>query len=165
MKRTSLPSNDFAKYLILPFLLLPFCIACNMQSDKGTVDTDILIVDPIEGVWELTNSYFVKDGDTLYSDPGQFSGQHKMYCDGYVMWTDNPKADSSEWHGFGTYKLSDDTLIEELWTMSLPVKEKMGSKNEVLYSIEYDASTCKQTTETIHRSTDYLFIKEWKKLN
>ena len=122
-------------------------------------------LDPTEGVWELTNRYLLKDGDTLYSDPSQFPGQHKIYCDGYVMWTDNPKSDSSEWHGFGTYKLSNDTLIEELWTMSLPVKAKMGSKDEVLYIMEYDENTCKQTTETIHRSTDYLLIKEWKKLN
>ena len=151
MKKTNLRSINFAKYLILPFLLLSFCIACNQQANEGSSKKDQVAVDPIEGVWELTNKYWVKDGDTLISEPDQL-GEHKIYLNGYVMWTANPGPDSAEWHSFGTYKLSNETLIETL------------SEEEVIFNIEFEKDFCKQATETVLRNTDYLLVKEWKKL-
>ena len=126
------------------FSLLLFFFACNQQSDEGAIKIDVLNVSSIEGVWELSSHYWVKDGDTLYSDPA---------------------SDSSEWHGFGTYQLNNDTLIEKMLSMSLPVKAEMGSDKEIIFKIEYDNISLKQATPTMKRETVYQSIEEWKKLN
>jgi hypothetical protein len=165
MKKTDLQSVYLPKRLILLFLLFPFFMACNQQSDEGVSNKDDLEVDPIEGVWELTNQYWVKDGDTLLLGPDEIGVKHKIYLDGYVMWTADPSSDSSEWHGYGTYSLNNDTLIEKLLSMSMPMKAEMGSQDEVILQIEYDKDFCKQATKSIHRNDIYQLIKEWKRLN
>ena len=101
--------------------------------------------------------------DTIYAD--DVGVQHKIYFDGYVMWTADPGTDSSEWHGYGTYQLSNDTLVEKLLSMSLPLKLAMGSEDELMLKIEYDLSLYKQEWEQTFRDTIYLAVEEWKKLN
>ena len=114
MKKTDFPSIYLPKCIILLFSLLSFCTACNQQSDEGASNNDVMDATSIEGVWELTNYYWVNYewGDTLLPDPDEIGVQHKIYLDGYVMWTADPKSDSSEWHGYGTYRINNDTLIE-----------------------------------------------------
>ena len=167
MKRTDLPSIYLPKCIILLVSLLSFCTACNQQSDEGASNKDVMDASSIEGVWERTNCYWVNYEwkDTLYPDPDEIGVQHKIYLDGYVMWTADPKADSSEWYGYGTYRINNDTLIEKLLSMSLPMKAEMGSKDEVIFKIEYDENSYKQATERMHRNAVYQFIEEWKKLN
>ena len=147
------------------FSLFPFCIACNLQSDDGAFNKDIQGVDPIEGVWELTKLYKANKWDTLYFEPDDFRVQHKIYLDGYVMWTADPSPDSSEWHGYGTYQFKNDTLIEKLLSMSLPMKARMGAEDKVILRIEYDKKFFKQATANVDNDTVYKLIEEWKKLN
>lgn len=153
----------YAAFLLVAITLFTFCIACNQQSDKGTSIKFVRLPEPIEGVWELTGHYWVLDDDTIYAD--EIGVQHKIYYDGYVMWTSDPAADSSEWHGYGTYELSNDTLIEKLSSMSQPLKVAMGSEDEVILKIEYDLNFYKQAMEQEFRDTVYLAIEEWKRLN
>jgi len=151
--------------LILLFLLFPLFIACNQKSDEGVPNEENPEVDPIEGVWKLTNQYWVKDGDTLLLGPDEIPFKQKIYLDGYVIWTNEASYDSLEWHGFGTYSLSNNRLSEKLVSMSIPMKEKMGSEDEVIYQIEFDNANCKQSTNSVRRGTIYLSVEEWKKLN
>lgn len=153
----------YATLLLVAIVLFTFCIACNQQSDEGASSNNIRVVDPVEGVWERTNHYWVLDDDTIYAD--EVGVQHKIYFDGYVMWTADPGTDSSEWHGYGTYRLSNDTLIEKLSSMSLPMKVAMGSEDEVMLKIEYDKNFFKQEMDQVFRDTIYLAVEEWKKLN
>lgn len=153
----------YAALLLLVIALFTFCIACVQQTEEGTSTTDIRSVDPIEGVWELTGRYWVLDDDTIYAD--EIGVQHKIYFDGYVMWNSDPGPDSSEWHGYGTYEFSNNTLIEKLLSMSLPLKVAMGSEDEVMLKIEYDLDLFKQEYEQAFRDTVYLAVEEWKKLN
>jgi hypothetical protein len=154
---------NYAVLFLLTITLFSFCIACNQQADEGASNQDARAVDPVEGVWELTSHYWVLDDDTIYAD--EVAVQHKIYFDGYVMWTSDPAPDSSEWHGYGTYHLSNDTLIEKLLSMSLPLKLAMGSEDEAMLKIEYDHNFYKQELEQTFRDTVYLSIEEWKKLN
>ena len=154
----------YAALILVAIALFTFCIACNQPSDEGASNLDVNGVDPIEGVWERTNRYWYLDDDTLYVDP-TIGLQHKIYFDGYVMWTADPGPDSSEWHGYGTYRLSNDTLIETLSSMSLPMKVVMGSEDEALLKIEYDENFLKQEMPTRHRDTIYQYVEEWKRLN
>ncbi len=154
---------NYATLLLLTITLFAFCTACNQQADEGASNQDARAVDPVEGVWELSNRYWVLDDDTIYAD--ELGVQHKIYFDGYVMWTSDPAPDSSEWHGYGTYQLSNDTLVEKLLSMSLPLKLAMGSEDELMLKIEYDLSLYKQEWEQTFRDTIYLAVEEWKKLN
>ena len=164
MKTTGLKSICLPKRGTLLFLLFPLCIACNQQSDEGIFNEQNQDVDLIEGVWELTNQFWVKDGDTLLLGPDEIPVKHKIYLDGYVIWTNEPSFDSLEWHGYGTYRLTNDTLIEKLVSMSLPMKAEMGSEDEVISQIEFDKDLFKQATNRVHRRTIYLSVEEWKKL-
>lgn len=155
----------YSKCLILPIFLFTLCIACNQNSDKGVLTEENPDMNPIEGVWKLSNQYWVKDGDTLYLGPEEIPIKQKIYLDGYVIWTSEVPHDTSEWHGFGTYSLSSNILNEKLISMSLLMKEKMGSEDEVIYQIELDDTFCKQSTNSIHRGIIHLLVEEWQKLN
>jgi len=150
------------KSLVVTSLLI-FILACNPTSTDTSLSEDAKKSDPIEGVWELTNHYWILDDDTIYAD--EVGVQHKIYFDGYVMWTADPGPDSSEWHGYGTYQLSNKTLIEKLSSMSLPMKLNMGSEDEVMLRIEYGPNIYKQEMEQVFRDTIYIAVEEWKRIN
>jgi hypothetical protein len=154
MYQTEFKSYFTVKRLFLLLLLFPLCIGCNQQTDKGVINEEIPDVDPIEGVWKLSNQYWVKDGDTLYLDPEEIPEKQKIYLEGFVIWTSEVPSDSSDWHGFGAYSLSGNTL-----------KENMSSEDEIIYQIELDDTYYKQSTNSFHRGTIYLLVEEWKKLN
>ncbi len=154
---------NYAVLFVLTITLSTLCISCTLQSDEGASDQDARTVDPVEGVWELNSRYWVLDDDTIYAD--ELGVQHKIYLDGFVMWTSDPAPDSSEWHGYGTYQLSNDTLVEKLLSMSLAMKAANNSQVEFVCKIEYDLNFYKQELEQTFRDTVYLAIEEWKKLN
>ncbi len=153
----------YAALILVAIALVTFCIACNQPSDEGASTQDVRSVDPVEGVWELSSRYWFLDDDTIYAD--EVGVQHKIYYDGYVMWTADPGTDSIEWHGYGTYRISNDTLIEKLSSMSLPMKVAMGSEDEALLKIEYDENFYKQEMAQMFRDTIYQCVEEWKRLN
>lgn len=67
--------------------------------------------DPINGVWGLTEVVRVTEGDTTqYSNP---QNQFKIYAHGHFMWARSVPKDSAALHGFGTYEMAGDTLIEK----------------------------------------------------
>ncbi len=154
---------NYAVFFVLSITLFTFCIACNQQSDEGTSNQDARAVDPVEGVWELSSQYWVQDDDTIYAD--YIGVQQKIFFDGYVMWTADPAPDSSEWHGYGTYQLSNDTLIETLSSMSLAMKEFNNSRVEFVFTIEYELNFFKQEMPQLFRDTIYQVVEEWKRLN
>ena len=164
MKKTDQGILRFSKCQIILLLLVPFCMACNPQADEGASGKEVQDADPVEGVWELSSNYWVLMDDTIYADP---TGGllHKIYFDGYVMWTSDPAPDSSEWHAFGTYKLSNNTLVEKLSSMSLPMKVANDSNDEFVIEVEYAEKFLKQEMEVPFRDTIYRYHEVWKKLN
>jgi len=161
MKKQDFLNISIFKYLILLLSVVLICIACNQNKNPRSSNE---IVDPFEGVWELTHNYVLANGDTVYiGDTG--GTQHKVYLDGYFMWTTDPASDSTEWHGFGTYQLRNDTIIEKLLSMSIPMKAAMGSEEEAILTIEYDENTFRQVIESMVNDTVYQQIEVYKKLN
>jgi len=143
------------KQLIIVFSVFLLCSSCNQTTDSN---------DPIEGVWERSVRYWVLEDDTIYADPTP-GLQHKIYYDGYVMWTADPAPDSSEWYGYGTYQFNSNTLVEKLSSMSLSLQEAIGSETDVVLTVEYDNNFYKQEMPQAFRDTIYLYVEEWKKLN
>ncbi len=106
---------NMKKLLGLVFLMLILISAIGITSSKpDTMHT-------IEGTWEL-QSFYNFDGqnivDTLLTD--EHYRQVKMYYDGKIMWSrstseDTKDADGNDvvgMFGYGTYKLTDNELIE-----------------------------------------------------
>ncbi len=103
------------KLLGLVFLMLILISAIGMTSSKPDA------MHTLEGTWEL-QSFYNFDGqnivDTLQTDEGY--RQVKMYYNGKIMWSrstteDTKDADGNDvvgLFGYGTYKLTDDRLIE-----------------------------------------------------
>ena len=97
MKTREFQHVSISKSLIVLSLLFPLLLACSRQADNSSManrpDSDTM-----EGVWELSSHFYVKDGDTLYAEPGEMGLKHKIYLDGYVMWSANPSYDSTAWY-------------------------------------------------------------------
>ena len=150
--------------LIFLSLLLILLLACGPQADKSTMDqmTDF---ETMEGVWELSGHYYVKDGDTLYAEPSEMGLKHKIYLDGYVMWSADPSFDSTAWYGYGTYILNGNTLVEKLISMSPPLKAEMGSENEIVSQVVFEEGRFKQESNSILRGSIYISVEVWKKLD
>jgi hypothetical protein len=154
MKKTGILNSNIFKYLFLVFSVFLICIACNKKTDT-TVSYD-----PMEGVWEQTNFYQLMLGDTLVSIDTLV--QHKIFLDGYIMWTRNPGIDSSEWHGYGTYTYKNDTLTETLSSMSLTMR---SDDNIYTILVELGENSFKQLSEIEYLDTIYKNIEVYKKLN
>ncbi|MGI9553237.1 MAG: hypothetical protein ACR2MT_18665 [Aurantibacter sp.] len=105
------------KLLGLVFLMLFLVSATELTSSK--LDT----MHTIEGTWEL-QSFYNFDGqdivDTLQTDVGY--RQVKMYYNGNIMWSrttaeDTKDADGNDVvgkFGYGTYRITDNELIETI---------------------------------------------------
>jgi hypothetical protein len=165
MKKSGSNIRFIFSNLCLLFFLFPALHANSQPSIDNAVKGSTVESSSIEGVWELTNQFWVKYGDTLFYGPDEIPVKHKIYLDGYVIWTMEPFDESSEWHGYGTYRLSDNFLIEKMVSMSLPMRSELGSENQVTYQIDLKDDYCKQATNKPHRGTTSLFVEEWKKLN
>ena len=162
------PTNimkKLSKYLFA-FTVFLVSFSCCQNTDSSLVEP--AISDPLEGVWQMTHYYATWGGDTVYSaDTARYERvQHKIYLDGYVMWNTNPAEDSTEWHGFGTYHQSNDTVFEKLLTTSLPMMEiwKNWDDEEVALTVEYDEDNFKQTIASENNDTIYQQIEVYKKL-
>lgn len=99
------------KLLGWAFLLLIFVSASAPTSFTTESDT----MHTLQGTWELQNFYNY-DGqavtDTIPTTEGY--RQIKMYYNSKVMWTRYVPKDSVEWFGYGSYRITQDRLIETL---------------------------------------------------
>ena len=170
MKRPDLLNISIFKYLFLMFSLFLSCIACNQKTDTTASNETIELNGPLEGVWEKTNGYYVVHGDTVSSGEG-WKLQHKIYLDGYVMYTAEPYPDSTELFGFGTYRYENDTVIEKIMTMSIWMKgvaenmEGAEDFSDFPFKIYFDGNTFSQVAQWEFNDTTYQSIEVYKKLN
>ena len=149
--------------LLIAFLIVLLPFSCSEVSDSSS--ETLQSVNPLEGVWNLTNHYVLANEDTIWSMDSVRRVQHKIYLDGYVMWTSDPAEDSSEWHGFGPYRQSGDTIFEKLEVMSYPMKQAMGEFEEAVLLVEYDENNFKQVIENLWNDTIWQQIEVYKKKN
>jgi len=167
MKNAAKPIIKHFRALLLLFPVFLICISCNRNSDSTTSIETVEQIDPLEGVWQLTNRYVLANKDTIYSSAmeSDYGFQHKIYIDGHVMWTKDPDPDSAEWHGFGTYIESNDTIFEKYLSMSNLMRVAMGSNDEAILKVDYDESNFKQVMESEWNDTIYHQIEVYKKLD
>lgn len=93
----------------LACLLLIFFGSAGLSSSKPAS------MHSMQGTWELQN-FYTYDGQNVIDTIPTTEGyrQIKMYYNNKVMWTRYVPKDSVEWFGYGSYRITEDRLIETL---------------------------------------------------
>jgi hypothetical protein len=135
-------------------LLIGICISCK------TTSTISKKMDPIQGVWKLNAFYTLANGDTIVTKTDKV--QHKIYLNGHVIWNTDPEPNGNEWHGYGTYTYENNTITEELTSMS---KSMISDVNAYIIPIEIGLKTYKQVNTYTRNDTIFKNIEVYKKLD
>lgn len=127
---------------LIVILLLSSCKDQTAHSDhnsKEPTETAVVSITPLQGTWELVGYYNYVDNkvtDSFQTSEGY--RQVKMYTKSKVMWSKYVPSDSSEWFGYGSYKVEGDELVEVLEygseMMSKIIEEKKEFKHELIIS-------------------------------
>ena len=134
--------------LLLPILLL--LIACKQNNSENNTETeDISIIESsnltLEGTWELTGYYNYKDNIVTDSfDTNAGYRQIKMYTPTKVMWSKDVPTDSTEWYGYGSYKVVDSTLTEVLEYGSTSMKKIIEDQKEFIFELHLNENKFSQ---------------------
>ena len=96
-------------------LLALVCLMFILVSATNTNRSDATAMHSLEGTWELQSFYNYdeqKIRDTVSTSDGY--RQIKMYYNGKIMWTRYVPENSVEWFGYGSYKITENRLVETL---------------------------------------------------
>lgn len=142
----------FTLYLLLLSLLYA-CAQVSSESEgkieKSEVKPDFpnKQINSIAGVWGLTEMITIQGGDTTVVS--EDIGQYKVYTQRHYMWTREVPVDSAALHGFGTYELIGDTLIETPMSSSIVMQELMKQNGMQEFKIGIQLGR-DQYTQTIY---------------
>lgn len=130
------------------FLLMATLSACeeSQKEDKQSkvVETSSTEqpLSPLDGAWELVG-YYNYENDRIIDSFNQREGfrQVKMYSPTRVMWSKQVPTDSTEWFGYGHYKIEDGQLIEVLDYGSEMMTKIISEREEFRYDLLLTDST------------------------
>lgn len=99
------------------FGLISILYSCKQNNSPAqmTLDKTISTVSHLDGVWKLTSYYNYKDNkiaDTVYAKDDNI--QVKIFADNKVMWSRKVPDGQEQYFGYGSYEISDSTLVETL---------------------------------------------------
>ncbi|WP_224484381.1 hypothetical protein [Robertkochia aurantiaca] len=137
------------------------CIfALILISFKTTETTD---KHTIEGIWELVDQY-TYDGENVVDTIETSEGyrQIKMYTDGKVMWTRFVPQDSVEWFGYGSYIVTDSSLIETLEYGSASMMQIIDTMR--VFTFKLDLKDDYYSQITLDSDGDPIFSENYKRI-
>ncbi|SDB45994.1 hypothetical protein SAMN03097699_1477 [Flavobacteriaceae bacterium MAR_2010_188] len=120
-----------------------FVFSCEDVAKSTTDDTiektstiDTTAITPLDGAWELVGYYNYED-DKVIDSFKQREGfrQVKMYSPSKVMWSKQVPTDSTEWFGFGSYRIEDGQLVEVLDYGSEMMTKIITEREEFRYDL------------------------------
>ncbi len=145
-----------------PHPILILCTVILFISCKNNQDTEaypvtepsVITAQPLEGAWELVGFYnYIDDkvADSFAIREGH--RQVKLYTSSKVMWSKQIPSDSTEWFGYGNYKLEDDRLTEVLEYGSKMMSKIIQERKEFVYELDLknDAFSQIEIDEDGHR--------------
>lgn len=150
-----------------PFIFL--CLFAMILSCENKTSADAYpITEPNEtltlnGTWELVGFYnYIDDkvADSFSTKEGY--RQVKMYTDTKVMWSKHVPSDSTEWFGYGTYKLEDNELTEVLDYGSEMMSKIIQERQEFVY--ELDLSNNKYSQIEIDDEGHRIYSENYKRI-
>ena len=118
-------------------IILMLFFSCKEQTTSVTDATIEEIKPSIEGTWELIMFYNYEDNKVKDSfTSAQSYQQIKMFTKNKVMWTRHLTADSTNWFGYGSYKLNGTDLSENLDYGSKAMQKAISTNTEFKFEIE-----------------------------
>ncbi len=134
--------------LLLLALLVIFASCNNSKSEESKIvienveDETLSII----GVWERTSFYNYGDnGEIVDSFASNEANRHiKIFTPTKVMWCRNISADSTEWFGYGKYKITDSLLTEILDYGSVEMSKYIQQNPEFVFHYDLGENTYSQ---------------------
>ena len=128
------------KILISTLCLSLILLSCKTET-KETNSTEVQAIQSVDttnliGAWELVGFYNYDNNkikDSFNTSEGY--RQVKMYTASKVMWSKHVPTDSTEWFGYGSYTLDDNTLTEVLDYGSEMMSKIIQEKKEFIYEV------------------------------
>lgn len=130
-------------------MLLVIFSACNNSNSKTNTEATEEKKDDkpsIIGVWERTSFYnYGEDGLVTDSFASNEANRHiKIFTPSKVMWCRNIASDSTEWFGYGKYKLTDSLLTETLQYGSVEMSKYIQQNPDFVFHYELDEDSYSQ---------------------
>jgi len=151
-------------YFFLPILL--FFTNNHNYSTIETNSTDIISNEgalTLDGTWELVNYHNYVDNEVAETY-GHKEGyrQVKMFTKSRVMWSRKVPLDSTQFFGFGSYKVVDGLLIESLEYGSARVLQAIDTMRIFSFELILTENTYSQIT--IGPEGDRIFSENYEKI-
>jgi hypothetical protein len=135
------------------YILCLSLVVLSCKNETTNVEDSIVVEEVTQsennktlvGAWELVGYYNYKDNiitDSINTSEGY--RQVKMYTASKVMWSKHVPTDSTEWFGYGSYNLDDNTLTEVLDYGSEMMSKIIQEKKEFIYEIDVTKDTFSQ---------------------
>jgi hypothetical protein len=134
------------KFLSTTVLIALLLISC--KNDKPLETTDVsenIEKHSLEGVWKMVGYYNYQDNkvsDSFMSN--EKYQQIKIYSPTKVMWSRLNRIDSTDWFGYGDYKITDSTLTESLVYCSNSMKPAIERNNNFSFELILNEDTFSQ---------------------
>jgi hypothetical protein len=121
------------------FILIILTLFLAFKDNTASVNAKPIddIKPSIEGTWELIMRYNYDSGivvDSFSNDESYH--QIKMFTKNKVMWTRHLSLDSTDWFGYGSYKLNGSDLSENLDYGSKTMQKAISNNTEFKFEIE-----------------------------
>jgi hypothetical protein len=144
------------KSIALACLLL-LCVSATTPSKPAALHS-------LEGTWEL-QSFYNYDGQKIMDTVPTTEGyrQIKMYYNGKVMWTRYVPKDSVEWFGYGSYKITEDRLIETLEYASASMMQNISPP--MVFEFELVLTDDAYSQITIDENGNRTFSENYKRID
>ncbi|GAA4818609.1 hypothetical protein [Litoribaculum gwangyangense] len=99
----------------------------------------------LEGVWQMVGYYNYQDNEIIDSFMSSDNyKQIKIYTPTKVMWSRLNKLDSTDWFGYGDYKITDSTLTETIVYGSNSMNKAIERSNIFNFELILNDSTYNQ---------------------
>lgn len=123
------------KFLCSTFLVALLLLSC--KNDKMQEKADIVDKKPtLEGAWQMVGYYNYHDNKIADSFMSSESyKQIKIYTPTKVMWSRLNRQDSTDWFGYGDYKITDSTLQEIIVYGSNSMNKAIEKNNEFNFEL------------------------------
>ncbi|SFZ92124.1 hypothetical protein SAMN05428642_102543 [Flaviramulus basaltis] len=135
------------KFYFTTLLVAFFLISCknDKMSDNKTVMENNDNQPSLVGVWQMVGYYNYNDNKIVDSFmSSETYKQIKIYTPTKVMWSRLNKQDSTDWFGFGNYKITDNTLTENLVYGSNTMNKTIEKNNEFNFELVLNEDTYNQ---------------------
>ncbi|WP_142786440.1 hypothetical protein [Changchengzhania lutea] len=128
--------------------LLAAILLISCKNDKTPETSESAVIDKkpsLEGVWQMVGYYNYMDNkitDSFMSSDTY--KQIKIYTPTKVMWSRLNKQDSTDWFGYGNYKITDSTLRETIVYGSNSMNKAIEKNNEFKFELVVNENTFNQ---------------------